>query len=359
MLTDGHDPAVTKAPVQLNLTAAGWAVVVMIVASAFISASSRIAVGFLIPLAAAVFIDVFLSWHFLTERTVSITPSRTVAHRPDGIPLRVRAGGPERPIRVTVTFRGGVDQVFGMLDEPVTIEMAAARTGVVNYLRSDTSCTVFGLGTARRWQTHSIPMLHWAPAPSSTRLTTPDAIDEVARLRAYVPGDRMSRVSWPITARTGQMYVRAAGEGYEEFVVVINLGPSEGSVGEGALVEAAQKNSAQKNSAPFTEASLESTLELASTLVSQLLEDGHQVRLVTVELDDDAHENLRHVAIDNPRLPAVLPAGTPMELAVVDRYVVDEDDLARRLARAEPATELTWPYGSWVDVSRLGVRTLP
>jgi uncharacterized protein (DUF58 family) len=354
MHTDSHNPAVTKAPVQLNLTAAGWAVVVMIVASAFISASSRIAVGFLIPLAAAVFIDVFLSWHFLSERTVSITPSRTVAHRPDGIPLRVRTEGPERPIRVRVTFRGGVDQVFGMLDEPVTIQMPADHTGVVNYLRSDTSCTVFGLGIAHRWQTHSIPMLHWAPAPSSTRLTTPDAIDEVARLRTYVPGDRMSRVSWPITARTGQMHVRAAGEGYEDFVVVLNLGPSEGLVGEGALVE-----SAQKHSGPFTEESLESTLELASTLVTQLLEDGHQVRLITVELDEQAHENLRYVAIDNPRLPAVLPAGAPMELAVVDRYVVDEDDLARRLARAEPATELSWPNGSWVDVSRLGVRTLP
>ena len=46
----------------------------------------------------------------------------------------------------------------------------------------------------------------------------------------------MSRVSWPITARTGEMYVRAAGDGYEEFVVVLDLGPSQGAAGDGARV---------------------------------------------------------------------------------------------------------------------------
>ena len=358
MLTDpSTEPAsirVTDAPIQLNLTTAGWAVVITIVASIFISAMNRLAVGFLIPVAAAVIIDVVLSWHFLGERSVSITPSRTVALQPDGIPLRVTATGPDRPIRVTVTFRGGVDQTFGMLDEPVTIDLPATRTGAVNYLRTATVCSVFGLGIARRWQTHSLPMLHWAPTPRPERLTTPEAIDEVARLRSYVPGDRMSRVSWPITARTGEMHVRSAGEGYEEFVVLVNLGATSGEPAEGSVVP-----TAMSSSDGVSEPMLEQTLELAATLVSQLLEDGHQVRVVTAELPDEIHDELRQAAINNPRLPAVLPDSSTRDAVIRDRYVTDEDDLARRLARAEPAANMSWPYGSWVDVSRLGVRTLP
>lgn len=343
-----------QAPVQLNLTAAGWAVVVLMAASLFIASNSRVAVGFLIPLAAALILDVALSWHFVNERSLVITPSKTVVHRPDGIPLRVTATGPVRPMKVTLTFRGGVEQHFALEDEPVLVALPASRTGVVNYVRSEMVCSVFGLGLARRWHTHSLPMLHWAPAPLPDRLTTPTAIDEVSRLRAYVPGDRMSRVSWPITARTGQMHVRAAGDGYEEFVIVVNLGPTEGPEGENAIV-----TSAEAPTSPMTEAVLEQTVELAATLVAQLIEDGHQVRLVTSEVGDEAHDALRQIALADPRFPAVIPAGTPLELGVVDRYVVDDDDLARRMARAELSGTMTWPYGTWIDVSRLGIRTLP
>ena len=328
--------------------------IVLAVAAIFIAANSRIAIGFMIPLVAAVVTDVGLSWYFVSDRSVSIIASRTVVHRPDGIPLRIAATGPDHPISVTVTFRGAIEQRVAVRDEPVTITLPSARTGVVTYVRSSTMCTVFGLGLARRWQTHTMPMLHWAPAPDLTRLTTPAAVDEVARLRAYVPGDRMSRVSWPITARTGQMHVRAAGDGYEEFVVVLNLGPTEGPIGEGAVVE-----TSQGATAPLTEDGLEQTVALGATLVTQLLEDGHQVRLITTELTDGAHDALRSVALDNPRLPAVIPTSAVMQGVVVDQYVTDEDDLARRLARAEAAAPMTWPYGSWVDVSRMGVRTLP
>lgn len=329
--------AAKSAPVQLNLTAAGWTVLAMMVAAAFISGSSRIAVGFFIPLAAALIIDVYLSWHYVTRQTVSILPARNVVHHPDGIPLRVRADGPGRPMRVTVTFRGGGEQAVGVTDEPVTIEMRAGQTGVANYLRVNAACTVFGFGLAHRWQTHSLATLHWSPAPGTERVPTPDAVDEVARLRTYVPGDRMSRVSWPITARTGQMHVRAAGEGQEEFIVVVNLGPT----------------------GTASAATIEPALQSASTLVTQLLEDGHQVRLVTTELDQRVHDALRQSAIDNPRLPAVVPPGTPLDLGITDRFVVDEDDLARRLALAEPGPTVSWPYGSWVDISPTGIRTLP
>lgn len=333
---------VSYAPIQLNLTAAGWAVAVLTVAAGFIAATSRIAVGFMIPLVAAALLDVFVSWYVLSDRYVSITPLRTVTHRPGGIPLRVEADGAPRALRVSVTFRGGIEQTVGLSDGAETVELRGMRTGVVNHLRSSTSCSMLGLGVARRWQTHSLAMMHWAPAPSATRLTTPSAIDEVARLRTYVPGDRMSRVSWPTTARTGQMYVRAAGEGQEEFVVVVNLGAA-GTAGGGAV----------------DELRIETTLELASTLGAQLLEDGHEVRLVTTELDGRAHDELRRLAMENPRLPAVLPDVSAMELHVVDRYVLDEDELARRLALAEPADEIHWPYGGWIDVSSAGIRSRP
>lgn len=345
---------VARSPIQLNLTAAGWAVIGLAVASIFIASTSRIAIGFLIPLVAAVITDVALSWYLVNDRSLTIAASRTVVHRPDGIPLRITASGANHPVNVTVTFRGGVEQRVALRDEPVLVNLPAVRTGVVTYLRTSTVCTVLGLGLARRWETHTTPMLHWAPAPDLDRLTTPAAVDEVARLREYVPGDRMSRVSWPITARTGRMHVRAAGDGYEEFVVLLNLGPTEGPSGEGALVD-----SAAAATAPLTEDVLEETVALAATLVTQLLEDGHQVRLVTTELAAEAHDALRTTAMQNPRLPAVLPADSAMDLGVIDQYVVDEDDLARRLARAEPAGVMSWPYGSWVDVSRLGVRTLP
>ena len=80
-------PQISRAPIQFNLTAAGWAVIVMIVAAVFMSSSSRLAVGFLIPLAAALPIDMFLSWHVLSRRSITVVPSRTVALKPDGIVL--------------------------------------------------------------------------------------------------------------------------------------------------------------------------------------------------------------------------------------------------------------------------------
>lgn len=338
------DRSVVRAPIQLNLTAAGWAVVALLVASLFMAATSRLAVGFMVPLFVAVVADLLLSWHALSERHVSIAAMRTVAHRPDGIPLRISLSGPRRPIRIDVSFRGGIDEQVVIEDGSGTANLRAQHTGVTTHVRCSATCTLLGLGIARRWQANVVPMLHWAPAPSTVRLEAPTAIDEVARLRTYEPGDRMSRVSWPITARTGQLHVRAAGEGYEEYVVVVNL--------EQATVT---------STGGLDTLALETTLELAATLVTQLLEDGHQVRLLTTQVDVRVHDEIARAARDNPRLPPVLPDGASGSLAaaVVDGYVTGEDELARRLALAEPGDPISWPYGTWVDVSSAGIRSLP
>jgi len=359
MSTSRNDTTVTKAAIQLNLTAAGWTVLAMIVAAVFLSASRRIAIGFLIPMAAAVAIDLFLSWQIISRRTVAITPTRSVVYRPDGIPLRVTASGPSMPLRVMVTA-GVAEYTFGMAEESASIELDAAHTAVADFVRSDTSCSVFGLAFAHRWQTHLVPMMHWAPAPSLTRLATPEAVDEVAHLREYVPGDRMSRVSWATTARTGRMHVRSAGAGHEEFVVVVNLGHMHGTPGDGALAtgEVPAAAAAAATERPNI-ALLEGTLQLAATLVSQLLEDGHQVRMVTTELRADYLDELRRSAVEDPRLDPVMPSDSFADPRVVDRYVSDEDDLARRLSLAEVGPPMGWSYGTYVDISMLGIRTLP
>jgi|GEM_PF-1600227 len=366
MPTEPNDSTVARAPTQLNLTAAGWAVIVMAVAAIFISAQRRVAIGFMIPLVAALAIDLYLSWYVLSHRQVSIRPGRTVVYHPHGIPLSIEANGRSTPLLVKIVLRGAEDRTVSVTDERVLVEWNPLRTGVVNYMRCNVSCSVFGLALAQRWQTHLTPMLHWAPAPREVQLVRPEAIDEVSRLREYVPGDRMSRVSWPTTARTGRMHVRAAGEGHEEFVVVVNLGGTTGEAGESAVVDgftarqlAAGGIEGEGNVGDHLSAVLDETLRLAATLISQLLEDGHQVRLLTSEFDPEVLSALRRSAIDTPRLAEELPPGLVAEPVVVDQFVLDDDQLARRLARAEAGADLTWGYGSYVDVSMLGIRTMP
>ena len=349
------DDRTTRADIQLNLTAAGWAVVAMMGAALFLSSSSRLAIGFLIPLGAALAIDLYLSWVVVSRRSVHLTPSRTVVHNPDALPLRLSISGRPHPVIVTIAFADGKDIDVGITDETENIELTSPRTMVADFLRCSVVATVYGLAIARRWEVHRVPELHWAPAADPARLPTPAAVDEVARLRVYVPGDRMSRVSWPITARTGQMHVRAAGDGQEEFTVIVNLGAVDGPPGEGAIADAVLDS-------PLTEphlAVLEATLGLASTLLSQLLEDGHQVRLVTTEVAAESRDELRNQAIDNPRVAPLLPAGSRLQLQTVDRFVTDEDDAARRLARAEVGPAVGWSYGPYVEVSMLGMRSLP
>lgn len=357
MPSNADTPGVTKAAIQLNLTAAGWAVIAMIGAAVFLSASRRLAIGFLIPMAAAVAIDLFVSWQVLSRRTVSVTPTRTVVHQPDGIPLRIAATGPATPIRVLVSTRMG-DEIVAVTSEAETLEWRAAHPWFIDHLRTNTSCSMFGLALAHRWQTHVVPVLHWAPAPRPERLTTPEAIDEVAHLREYVPGDRMSRVSWATTARTGRMHVRSAGAGHEEFTVVLNLGFTDGAVGESAAVAQAPGTAANNPTARPMVGVLNDTLEIAATLVSQLLEDGHNVRLLTTELSTEYLDTRRVAVIEDPRLTPKELDPADFEPTVVDRFVTDDDDLARRLALAEVGPSLT-PYGSYVEVSLLGIRTLP
>ena len=320
---------VAKAPIQLNLTAAGWVVVVMMVASLFLSGTARIAVGFLIPLGAAIVIDVYLSWFFLSRQSVSLLASRAVATNPDGIPVRISSLGGTRPVRVTLAFPQGIEHAVGLRDSTETIELHHEHSGATDFVRVNINCTVLGLSTAHRWQTHSVAMLHWAPDADTGRVPTPDAIDEVARLREYVPGDRMSRVSWPVTARTGQMHVRASGVGHEEITLLVNPGETEPT---------------------------DVTMRLAVTLASQLLEDGHHVRMVTTEFDPDHRAALKRAAVANPRL-APQSTTTP-QLVVVDRFLTDEEDLVRRVALATSGPVIDWPFAGAVNISATGIESL-
>ena len=319
---------VSKAPIQLNLTAAGWVIILMMVASLFISGTARIAIGFLIPLGAAIVIDLYLSWFFLSRQSVSLIASRSVATDPDGIPLRISSVGGNRPVRVTLAFPQGVEHAIGLVDSTETIELQQQHSGATDFVRVNVNCTVLGLSTAHRWQTHSVSMLHWAPGADTGRIPTPDAIDEVARLREYVPGDRMSRISWPVTARTGQMHVRASGVGQEEITLIVNPGETEPT---------------------------ETTMRLAVTLGSQLLEDGHQVRMVTTELDPDHRSALKRAAVDNPRLAP--ESETTPQLVVVDRSLTDEEDLIRRVALASAGPIITWPFAGAVNISPAGIES--
>ena len=340
MPTDIHQQAqrrlangqVAKAPIQLNLTAAGWVVVAMMVVSVFISGTARIAIGFFVPLSAALIIDLYLSWLNLSRQSVSLLASRHTAESPAGIPLRVASTGGTRPVRVTMAFPGGEDHVVGLHDETETIQLRHRDSGATDFVRVNINCTVLGLSTAHRWQTHSMAMLHWAPAPETDRIPTPDALDEVARLREYVPGDRMSRVSWPVTARTGQMHVRASGVGHEEITLIVNPGPADP-----------------------THAGPARAMQLATTLASQLLEDGHQVRMVTTELDPEHRSALRQAAVNDPRSAPEVPAPT---LTIVDQFLTDEQDVLRRIALAQPGPVITWPFPGAVNISSTGIESL-
>ena len=192
-------------------------------------------------------------------------------------------------------------------------------------------------------------MLHRAPGPDGETGVHVEAVDELTRLREYVPGDRMGRISWPTTARTGRLHVRAEGLGDDEVTVVVDLGGDllafVGDVHQADVV-----------------------LERAATVVDELLRRGATVRLVTYSMRRKFFDEERDAALRRPGLvgrtnlqvhPDSVPTlGGAAAGEIVSNLVSDRTELTRRLSMAEHHPAMPHPAPPYVLVDPTGVRTV-
>ena len=316
----------------------GVAVLVLLIAD-----RSRVAVGFVVPLLGAAAYDATLAARAIRARGVALVPVRTTAEGPDQLTFAVTSDPDAGPVRITLDpLKLGRPAPTTILPEdgPSTNLAWPAGDAIVTYFaRYVLASTRLGLVTAHRATVVALPAGAWctcAPAPRSTR--RPPLVDEVGRLRAYVPGDRMSRVSWPTTARTGQLHVRTESIDPAEVVVRLELGSSSGEA--------------------------EAALAHAGGLIGTYLEEGVPVRLLTRTYPSAYYQGVAAAALAHPdhdqRAGRAAGRGeVTLAVEVADDVVTVRDEMIRRLATAEFGEPIPPPGCAHVQVDAQGVRVWP
>ncbi|MEM8705055.1 MAG: DUF58 domain-containing protein [Actinomycetota bacterium] len=336
---------------RIRPTTTGIAVFVAFIVVVLLSENQRLAIGFFVALGILMIVDAVVAHHAVSTRDVTVRPIRTVGVSEDaraftawgdqgGLPLAVEIPNASallagRPVRTLLPTDGSVTQAV----------QAPGPPGVELAFRFSVSATWIGLMSAYRWYGVEVPAGLWRGVRSATTDATPVPLtDELARLRDYVPGDRMSRVSWPTTARTGRLHVRSEGIESAEVLVEVDLGPP----GAAAEVHGA-------------------ILKQASDAVGSLLRRGHTVRIVSRVVGDAVLAAEAEAIIARPhRMPAlairidgddlVLPSGAIGNAEVRSSPVVSDDDLQRALARVVPGPPLPSSGRSGLRVGPDGVR---
>lgn len=370
MPTEASNSGTHRSPIQLRPTPAGAAVLAALALAVYAGLSARVAIGFFVPLVGLLVADSLLSRGILNRRPVTLRPVRTVAASPGRLTFNAEAPPGDHPLRLALAPMGLLDDEVKPVPLPadeqlVMLEMGDGLAAATTHVRYSTSASVFGLAWARQWTAQMTPLLHRAPAPAEVDIEVPQAVDELAQLRAYVPGDRFSRVSWPATARTGELHVRSAGIGLEEIVVVVNLGDKAGATVPGVYFRDASNGGLQ---VPMLVC--QQVTEQASAVLAALLGQGHEIRLLTTNIDNSFHDRARDLAIENPRKHprlnvsftddrTLLVDGRPLPLAVCDAVVTDHDDIIRRLALAESGPAISWHGGPHLEIGPDGARQLP
>lgn len=330
------EPSVS--PIRVAPTPIGKAVL-FAAAFLFVMASQRgVAIGLFIPLVLLALVDFVIAANAVRRAPVSVRSVRTIVGSPDGFTVALsRESGWATTLVDNLRFAPIDDRltevVLPRTGEPTLVELADGHPRAIRYLRFRVRSTTFGLVDATRWEVHPQPgLLARAAAPKPYDLQLDLGVD-VSRLREYVPGDRMSRVSWPATARTGVMHVRGDDRSGDEVTVVVDLG-----MGEGA-------NRVSQ---------LSSTLEIASNAIGSLLVSGTTVRLIARKAPDAFFAFELESALSNPRRHVRLTELPPTE--ILDTLLTDELDLIANLAICETGPPVPRPNGSYLLVDSRGLR---
>lgn len=334
-------------------TTTGWGLIVAWALAVLWSRSTVVAVGFLIGLTVLMAIDYLLGVSVIEARPVNIRPVRRDATDPGStlvVSVEAPAGGDaiEVLIRRLSILADDAEPVVLLPDETeVELELPSERPNAAVHVRYRVASTMLGLVWASRWVVQGVPPLSIALMSRSTDPLALPVANEITKLREYLPGDRMSRVSWSTTARTGQLYVRDESTGDDEVVVVIDGGTVEQVI---SIVEG--------------DFAVHHLLRIAAHLIEQLMAEGRSVRLVSSEIRLRYEQDERDLALANPRRWAPSPDphkpasdGRP-SLHTVAEVVIDRTDLIRRLALAEGVTPDYHPEGAFLIVDYQGIRAI-
>lgn len=319
------------------------------------SGEAVVAVGFFIVLAVAMVLDFVFSAVGLVSRPVSLVTTRRITSPPEPLTF-VASAAPKKGValdivvqRITAFDEDGDFTTLDLPDASVEIALPGRSAKAANHVRYRVAATLLGLVWARRWEVQEVPMLHRAAGPDGDVEVNVGAVDELTRLREYVPGDRMGRISWPTTARTGRLHVRDEGLGDDEVTVVVDLGGDllafVGDVHQADVV-----------------------IERAATVVDRLLSQGSTVRLVTYEMRRTFFDAERDAALRRPGLvgrtdlkvhadSAATLGGMPAG-EIVSALVSDRTELTRRLSMAEHHPAMAHPAPPHVLVDPAGVHSV-
>jgi len=343
---------VSKLKVQFRPTIAGWFVLGAAAFAILQANDSRLAIGMFPALIVAVVADMFLSRKLVRDRRAAVTPIRLISTADAGIAFRAEVPAGSHAVTLTLSPL----QVHDVLPAPVVV-MADETSAILEagkgysrhrrFVRWCSSATYIGLVWAHRWEAAAVPPVFRGPDDVGD-LDLSGIVTSVDQIREYVPGDRMSRVSWTATARTGQMHVRSEAVGSDEVVVVLDLARHghehtvlrSGEIDEdtGALYQA-----------------LVTHVNLTALVCRSSLRRGYPVRLITMQLPEAYYTLERDRALESPSESSeptlhstvsgdVLIDGELIgQPVLVDDLVFDETDVTRRLAMAEPVGTVSWP----------------
>lgn len=334
-------------------TSIGLAAILAAFLVALMADNQRMAVGFFVALAILAVVDVVAARVELERRPVSVRLITSTVASPDRFPFSVQAppGALALDVRVPLlspTTTPAPRYLVPSDGSAVRIEMEDSNPDVQFGFRVGVSTSWLGLVSVTQWWGVRVPGGMWRGLrPGRRGIDQPPAVDELARLREYLPGDRMSRVSWPTTARTGQLHVRAAGVDATEVVLRVELG---------SLTEADHERWNQ-------------ILQLATDIAAPLLEQGHVIRLVGRVVDERYQRELVDWMMKYPHRPVTFPGvvdgerlftrgGELVNGEVRSTVVTTIDGLHRAIATVNPGEPLPAPTQACIQVDRDGARVV-
>jgi len=309
---------------------------------AWVAPRQRIAVGFMVPILGAAVVDAVLGARTIAGRQVRITPVRSLAADPDVITFQVAGDSGSGPARLLISPMQEDEPALSVAlpdDGAATTVAWAAGTPYVAYaVRHLIESSRFGLVLARRYTVTELPAGVWRIGPAIEPTgDEPPTGTELTRLREYLPGDRMSRVAWPTTARTGRLHVRSESPDADDAVVVVDCGET----------------------APEAEAAL----CFAAGVIGRMLDQGLLVRLIT-RTHRGFYEGLAERMLAAPaRSPEAVRSEVHNQsgpaLNVVDAWVGTREEMIRRLATAEFGPPLPAPAGPHLRIDATGATAAP
>lgn len=223
---------------------------------------------------------------------------------------------------------------------PVVRVMAPiGHTTAKKYFRWVMSHSSLGFITAYRGDTAILDTVLSRGPDVAERTALIEGIDEIGRIREYTTGDRWSRVSWPTTARLGELHVRdSAPSDQADTVVVIDLGTIEEFAAAGRDFH-----------------DLTVALSYAAAIGLELLDAGVSIRLISSEPPESFFALERATLVVDPKVIASREISAHEHIGQMhDEFVSDRDELIRRLSLADVGP-VSPPAGPHIRISLDGI----